>query len=414
MKQIYSVKDLYTDITESWDLDSEYGEWIYDIIEKYGKTVNKKQAKEIIKAGIEKWKNDFQFSDFEWILRSWASPAVYDTIKSRLSDEELTEAKKEDWKTRFHYIADDNGVETITPIYDNGYLNETGEKKRPALVLDNDVMLPVAKITLKMKHKGRPNHCEIVNWKEAGLKEPSLIDFSSQMLIGRTQLKAAEYWGHLQDEDLESIKRLRLHESLWESEEKPFADGKYYITTLEDSAKKLNIVKLGVFKGDMDSWDLQNKLEDTCEKNNYHQLQIANYVIEISGKVLSQELGNSDNNEKILKTIEKLFRKKDPRITVKELDRINSSGEKFGGKEITPEVLDQRVEKIKQANEAIYQVEDGDLNLWLSMGCPDGSSDDFIKDYISDPDTYWEWITLANKILGRRKAKGKYDGPLFS
>lgn len=308
MKQIYSVKDLYTDITESWDLDSEYGEWIYDIIEKYGKTVNKKQAKEIIKAGIEKWKNDFQFSDFEWILRSWASPAVYDTIKSRLSDEELTEAKKEDWKTRFHYIADD----------------------------------------------------------------------------------------------------------IWESEEKPFADGKYYITTLEDSAKKLNIVKLGVFKDDMDSWDLQNRLEDTCEKNNYHQLQIANYVIEISGKVLSQELGNSDNNEKILKTIEKLFRKKDPRITVKELDRINSSGEKFGGKEITPEVLDQRVEKIKQANEAIYQVEDGDLNLWLSMGCPDGSSDDFIKDYISDPDTYWEWITLANKILGRRKAKGKYDGPLFS
>lgn len=90
--------------------------------------------------------------------------------------------------------------------------NKEDSKLRPALVLDVDIILPIAKIT---SHDVRTsNEYEILNWQEVGLSKPSVIRFDKKELILRSKLPESNYIGHLSQEDIDSIKNLHLIESL--------------------------------------------------------------------------------------------------------------------------------------------------------------------------------------------------------
>ena len=101
--------------------------------------------------------------------------------------------------------------------------DSTKPKCRPVIVLDTDVILPIAKIT---SHKARTSKdYEIINWKEAGLSKPSVIRFDKIQIIKQSALLESNYIGHLSEEDIYELKRLNLitesiNEDLTEEEQK--------------------------------------------------------------------------------------------------------------------------------------------------------------------------------------------------
>lgn len=93
--------------------------------------------------------------------------------------------------------------------------NDGQSKRRPVLLLDVDIILPVAKITSK---ETRTNKDYIIkNWKDAGLDKESVIRFDKIMLAMQKDLKEEDYIGHLSEEDIKTIKEKKLVESLIES-----------------------------------------------------------------------------------------------------------------------------------------------------------------------------------------------------
>lgn len=81
-------------------------------------------------------------------------------------------------------------------------------KRRPVLVLDTDILLPIAKITSKEPRDS--SDYRIVEWEVAGLDKPSVVRFGKQLLIVRNTLLADDYIGKLSDIDIENIKELQL------------------------------------------------------------------------------------------------------------------------------------------------------------------------------------------------------------
>lgn len=88
-------------------------------------------------------------------------------------------------------------------------------KRRPVLLLDVDILLPIAKITSKEKRTEKDY--TIKNWKEAGLDKPSVIRFNKTKWLISSALAAEDKIGHLDQEDIKEIKRLKLVEKLLEA-----------------------------------------------------------------------------------------------------------------------------------------------------------------------------------------------------
>lgn len=82
---------------------------------------------------------------------------------------------------------------------------EQRSKRRPCLVLSNNVVTPIAQIT---KHLPRTElDYTIKNFEEAGLYLPSTIRFGQTMIVNDSDLTKI---GHLSAEDIEEINRLNL------------------------------------------------------------------------------------------------------------------------------------------------------------------------------------------------------------
>lgn len=88
-------------------------------------------------------------------------------------------------------------------------------KRRPVLILDVDIILPIAKITSKESRTAKDY--EIKNWQDAGLNKESVIRFDKIMLAMQKDLKEEDYIGHLSEEDIKVIKEKKLVEGLIES-----------------------------------------------------------------------------------------------------------------------------------------------------------------------------------------------------
>jgi len=98
-------------------------------------------------------------------------------------------------------------------IYEEDKLKENPRtKKRPVLVLGNDILVPAAKITGTNSKTSKTY--EIMECEKAGLTKPSYIIFDRIELQGRQTLTPENYRGRLSDKDIQKIKSLRLEESL--------------------------------------------------------------------------------------------------------------------------------------------------------------------------------------------------------
>jgi len=87
---------------------------------------------------------------------------------------------------------------------DNPYIR----KRRPVLALGSGKVIPVAKIT---SHSSRTDYdYSIVNWAKAGLPKPSVIRFDKKEIIVVSALSQKDYIGHLTNEDIQNIIRLKL------------------------------------------------------------------------------------------------------------------------------------------------------------------------------------------------------------
>lgn len=112
--------------------------------------------------------------------------------------------------------------------YDFVYEENKGESKvRPVLVLDVDVILPIAKITSCDIRTAKDYR--ILNWKEAGLTKPSVIRFDKNALILKSSLSDSGYIGHLAAIDIDKIKTLHLVENLEEELDDPFGIFERYL-----------------------------------------------------------------------------------------------------------------------------------------------------------------------------------------
>ena len=105
-------------------------------------------------------------------------------------------------------------------------------KKRPVLVLGNDILVPVAKIT--GTNSKTPKTYEIMEWEKAGLTKPSYIIFDRMELQSRRTLTPENYRGHLSDKDIQRIKSLRLGESFDNNINESLEDNNYQTTTTGD------------------------------------------------------------------------------------------------------------------------------------------------------------------------------------
>ena len=82
------------------------------------------------------------------------------------------------------------------------YDDRVGSKKRPTLVIDVvDDIVVCAKITSKEKRFG--SDYEVRDWKESGLKEPSVIRFGDLQPVDVKYI--GEKWGHLTEYDIDVI-----------------------------------------------------------------------------------------------------------------------------------------------------------------------------------------------------------------
>lgn len=86
-------------------------------------------------------------------------------------------------------------------------------KTRPVLVLDEDIIIPVAKITSTLDIRTKSDYT-IVNWKESGLTKPSVIRFDKKELVIKSALSEKDYIGHLSEEDIQNITKLHLVEMM--------------------------------------------------------------------------------------------------------------------------------------------------------------------------------------------------------
>lgn len=88
------------------------------------------------------------------------------------------------------------------------YSDNKGGKMRPAIILDNNRMLPltlVAPVTSHKPRKGYFGEVTLQDWEEAGLSKPSTARLSkiTKKEIRPTDRKA----GHLSDRDIKTIER---------------------------------------------------------------------------------------------------------------------------------------------------------------------------------------------------------------
>ena len=85
-------------------------------------------------------------------------------------------------------------------------------KKRPVLILGEDIFVPVAKITGTKRNS--PKEYEIIDWVEAKLDKPSYIDFERKELMPKdTIIKIGTYRGHMSNRDIQNMKSRKLVES---------------------------------------------------------------------------------------------------------------------------------------------------------------------------------------------------------
>lgn len=114
-------------------------------------------------------------------------------------------------------------------------------KRRPILILDNDIAMPIASITSNLTEN---EYIYIINdWKQAGLDHISAIRFDKVILIGRGTVNKNDYIGHLSEEDIQKIKSLKLHDNLStekdiftkdDLEEDTVKQGNYWVNKGED------------------------------------------------------------------------------------------------------------------------------------------------------------------------------------
>ena len=97
-------------------------------------------------------------------------------------------------------------------------LTEDDFTRRPALILDDDIVVKVAKSTTHNPRKEFKGEYRVMNWKESGFTQPSTIRFSKIYLMNKKHIE--DKMGHLSEEDIQKIKSLKLVEHLLENLEK--------------------------------------------------------------------------------------------------------------------------------------------------------------------------------------------------
>lgn len=102
-------------------------------------------------------------------------------------------------------------------IYQEDKLKENPRtKNRPVLILGNDILIPVVKIT--GTERSDPKVYKINKWKEAGLDKPSYIDFGRQELVKKAFIESnGKFRGKLSDIDIQNIKSKKFTEGLIET-----------------------------------------------------------------------------------------------------------------------------------------------------------------------------------------------------
>ena len=96
-------------------------------------------------------------------------------------------------------------------------LQESDFTRRPVLILDNDIIIKIAKITTHTPHKNYQDEYIIKNWRAANLVCPSTIRFSKKDLV--TSECLLDKIGHLSEEDIKAIKEAKLVEKLQEAQQ---------------------------------------------------------------------------------------------------------------------------------------------------------------------------------------------------
>lgn len=94
------------------------------------------------------------------------------------------------------------------------FVNQDSTKKsRPVLILEENILMPVAQITSHDNRGGKDY--TIIDWKEAGLDKPSVIRFAKIQFTTSNLL--GDKIGHLSKQDIEKIKEIKLVEKLNEN-----------------------------------------------------------------------------------------------------------------------------------------------------------------------------------------------------
>ena len=71
--------------------------------------------------------------------------------------------------------------------------------------------------------------------------------------------------------------------------------------------------------------------------------------------------------------------------------------------------IGDRVRQIKKFNSECEEWGLRAMNTWLMEGCPDGADDEEIRDYVSENETYEEWIRVYNCIVDFVNEYGEVD-----
>lgn len=83
-------------------------------------------------------------------------------------------------------------------------------KRRPVLLLDADIIVPIAKITSVIDKYNGPNDFYIEDWKDIGLDKASVIRFDKIQLIKANDLLEEDRIGQLSIDDINKLKERHL------------------------------------------------------------------------------------------------------------------------------------------------------------------------------------------------------------
>lgn len=221
----------------------------------------------------------------------------------------------------------------IFDIYDLDFIyqedklkNNPRTKRRPVLVLGNDLFVPVAKITgINSK---TPKTYEIKDWEIAGLDKPSYIIFDRQELLSNEFVNSnGTFRGHLSENDIQSIKSNKLHEYLKEESEPEEIN-----ESLTEDKKRLNNIEKQIYINAL------NEAEDIDDlKDIVHEIFFYDKSLFVMLRHFPKDMSFEDLRDKLIEIIQSTILDEDLLISP-EKEYLSKSGHRLLIKDVEPYV----------------------------------------------------------------------------